>query len=182
MLPRYNTGLFSEIFINADAFWEDYQVCSFPKDVSEENIRLIYALLLAAYGQSSIANETVDQFKIKLWSIVWQYAPTWVTRIDIQKRLRELPLEELKKGGKAIYNRALHPGTEPTDASLEELDFIDSQNVTNFKKSTPEAMAIQWDLLRDNLTKQFISRFKILFRTILRPEVDSIYTEECTDE
>ena len=81
----------------------------------------------------------------------------------MQSKIRNLSDEEIQLGSKAIYNRALNPGTEPTTGSLDELNAILEQNTTNYKKSKLEAYTQVWLLLEDDVTQTFLNRFKPLF-------------------
>ena len=47
----------------------------------------------------------------------------------------ELTEEQLIQGAKAIYNKAYGDAGEPSTQSLEELEFVNEQNTTNFKKN-----------------------------------------------
>lgn len=96
-------------------------------------------MLYARYGNSSIANEDVNQFKYKVFSIIFQYGPTWEKRLDIQSKLRNLSDADILAGQKAVYNNALNPGTAPGTSSPEELTYINAQNTTSLKKSKMDA-------------------------------------------
>lgn len=98
-------------------------------------------MLYARYGNNPIANRDTHQFKFKIFSIIYQYGPTWEKRLAIQEDLRGLSGDDLLKGTKAIYNSALNPSTAPSTGSLDELTYINSQNTTNYKKSKMDAYA-----------------------------------------
>jgi hypothetical protein len=76
-----------------------------------------------------------------MFSVIFQYGPTWQKRLDIQAKIRGLTDSDILIGSKAIYNTALNPSTAPSTGSLEELTYINSQNTTNYKKSKLEAYA-----------------------------------------
>jgi hypothetical protein len=77
-----------------------------------------------------------------MFSVIFQYGPTWEKKLDIQEKLRDLTEAEILAGAKAIYNHAFNPETTPSTASLEELNYINDQNITNYKKSKLEAYSI----------------------------------------
>lgn len=183
MTPRYDTKLFSEIWNSAASFSADYQASGIPTTISSANVNILFYLLYAKYGNSPIANYDIEQFKYKVFSIIWQYGPTWEKRLDIQAKLRNISDEDLRIGSKAIYNNALNPSTAPTTGSLEELSYINAQNTTNYKKSKMEAYAQLWELLKVDVTNEFIGKFKICFKTFVMPERTWIYvTEEDSDD
>lgn len=125
----------------------------------------------------------ITQWKFKIYSTIFQYGPTWEKRLDIQKELRELNLEELQKGTRAIHNSALNPQTEPSTNALQELTFINQQNTTNYTKSKMDAFGQLWELLDTDVTGEFINKFQKCFKQFVRPEKPLLYvTEEEEDE
>jgi hypothetical protein len=106
------------------------------------------------------------------------YGPAWQKRLDIQKKLMELSDDEIIKGATAIYNSALNPSQAPTTQTLEELNYINSQNTTKYKKSKLEAYAILNELIKTDVTEAFIGKFKKLFITILEPQKPLWYVTE----
>lgn len=174
-LPQYSTKLFTEIWETATAFLADYQSAGIPTTISTTNATTLYYLLYAKYGNNPIANRDINQFKYKVLSIIFEYGPTWEKRLAIQQSLRSLSEEDLIKGAKAIYNQALNPSTAPGTGTLEELDYINAQNTTNYKKSKMEAYAQLWELLNTDVTSAFVGKFKVCFKQFVRPEKPLIY-------
>lgn len=172
---NYRNRKFSDIWPTVAAFVTDYNDNGITTTISEQSITLLYYLLYARYGNSTVASSDENQFKYKVFSTVFMYGPTWEKRLQIQKDIRELTLEEIQKGGKAIYNSALNPNQAPTTSSLEELRFITQQNTSNFVKSKVDAYAIIIDLLETDVTEQFIGEFKKLFLTVVSPELPLWY-------
>lgn len=178
MFPEYDTKLFTQIWEDVTSFLEDYNDSGIPRTISTTNATTLYYLLYAKYGNDPIANRDINQFKYKVLSIIFEYGPTWEKRLDIQQKLRNLTDDELIRGAKAIYNSALNPSTAPSTATLEELDYINAQNTTNYKKSKMEAYAQLWELLNTDVTSAFVGKFKICFKQFVRPEKPLIYVTE----
>lgn len=173
----YDTPSFVDIYPNEKEFINE--ITNSPLSIlPAEDLRVIYYLLYAHYGNSSIAASDTNQFKYRLFSIIYMYGPTWSKRREIQAKLRNLTDEELTIGAKAIYNSASNPGTLPSTASLEELTAIDSQNTTNYKKSKLEGYSLLLNLLETDITKEFITKFRHLFITIAQPQRDLLYFNE----
>lgn len=181
MFPEYDTKLFTEIWEDKDDFLADYGNAGIPTTISTSNATTLYYLLYAKYGNNPIANRDITQFKYKILSIIFEYGPTWEKRLSIQQSLRNLSEEELLRGAKAIYNSALNPSTAPSTASLEELDYINAQNTTNYKKSKMEAYAQLWELLNTDVTSAFVEKFKVCFKQFVRPERPLLYVTEEDD-
>ena len=191
---NYRNNKFGDVYPDVETFQADYE--EFNKGILDnkfqfpETVKTLWLLLAARYGDSTIASANEDQFKLKLFSTIFMYGPTWEKRLDVQKQIRALDIDDLRQGGKAIYNSALNPSNAVYDASgeykggtntMEELKYINQQNTTNYKKSLPEAYAIMIELLNTDVTSRFLSQFKKLFLTVVSPEVPLWYITDRTD-
>lgn len=179
MLPQYSTILFTDVWESVNDFLYDYQNNGIPKTIDvAKSAQTLYYLLYARYGNNPIANRDVNQFKAKVMSIIFSYGPTWEKRLDIQAKLRSLTDDEIRVGAKAIYNQALNPSDAPGTGTLEELDYINQQNTTNYKKAPMEAYGQLWELLSIDVTTEFINKFKVCFKTFVMPERPLVYETE----
>lgn len=179
---NYRTKKFTDFYPMAQDFINDYHLNGIPATITDDSANTLFYLLYARYGNSHIINSDENQFKYKLFSIVFQYGPTWEKRLDIQNKLRNLTEDELMRGTKAIYNTANNPGTEPSTGSLEELQYINSQNTTGYKKSKMDAYANLLALLDTDVTEDFIKKFGKLFITILKPREPLWYATEIGED
>lgn len=145
---------------------------------------LIYYLLMAKYANSVIASSDENRFKYQLYSIIFQYGPTWAKELEVQKDIRKLTIEDFQKGSVNIVNNAQNPSTQPAG---ELLEFINSQNVSKITRSKADGYALMLSLLKDDVTESFLKRFQKLFLTIVQPEkpfwyvTDADGTEQQTD-
>ena len=137
--------------------------------INEEEATTIYYLLYSYYGNSHICSTDTMRFKYNLFSIIWMYAPTWSKNIKIQDELRALTIDEIKQGAVSIYNHAHNPSTAPSTQDTEELPYVNEQNVSKNKTGPIAAYNNLMILLRTDVTKQFIDKFKKLFVTIVSP-------------
>ena len=99
MIPQYDTKLFTDIWEEVSDFLYDYQNVGIPTTISNGNATTLYYLLYARYGNNPIANYDEEQFKYKVFSIVFQYGPTWEKRLSVQNTLRGLTIEDLVGDG-----------------------------------------------------------------------------------
>lgn len=183
MLPQYSTMLFTDVWDNAEDFVAEYQDIGIPTTIANASATTLYYLLYARYGNNPLANRDVNQFKYKLFSIIFQYGPTWEKRLDIQAKLRAISDDDLVVGSKAIYNSAQNPSTAPSTAGLSELPYINQQNTTNYKKSKMDAYSQLWMLLDNDVTGDFLNKFKVCFKQFVAPERPLVYvTEDDEDE
>ena len=139
---------------------------------------MLYGLLIARYSNSVIASSDINRFIANVAAIIFQYGPTWETRLRIQKNLRELSDEDLKKGSTDIYNHSYNPSNSPSTQTTEELPTINEQTVTKRRKGPLDAYAYLWDLLDTDVTGQFLDKFKNLFLIIVQPEKPLLYVTE----
>ena len=153
MKPMYDTNLFCEIWDSSDSFLADYNntgtefTNQVPPVITQQNALMTYLLLFSRYGNNPIANYDVNQFKNKIFTIIWQYGPAWEKRLSMQEDIRNLTLQEITQGTKTdwssegsqsqnnsgtdttINNHAFNPSTAPTTQTTNELDYIDQQQV-----------------------------------------------------
>ena len=99
MFPQYDTKLMTDVWSQASDFLTDYQNAGIPTTISNQNATTLYYLLYARYGNTPIANYDENQWKYKMFSVIFQYGPTWEKRLDIQTTLRGLEIADLIDNG-----------------------------------------------------------------------------------
>ena len=181
--PEYITKTFSQVWDSYDNFKADYSdlmplVSGGITPLKEDNLKAVYYLLYARYGNNPIVNYDETQFKMKMMAVIVTYGPVWERKKAIQASLRSLTDDELLQGAKQIYNHAFNPSTEPSTTELEELTHINDQNVTNNKKSKMEAYSILWANLHVDATDEFMNKFKNCFSRFVGDQYPIIYIEE----
>ena len=155
---------FADVWNEDIKFVTDYRNSGLNvEDIPDDSLYKLFYLLYARYGNSIIVNNDENQFKYRVYSTIYMYGPTWYRRVEVQTELRKMTLDDLKSGGKAIYNQAAADGTAPSTATLYELPAINGQNVTNYVKSDLEGYNLLLNLLKTDVTKEFIDRFENLF-------------------
>lgn len=116
MIPQYDTKLFTEIWDTAAEFVADYQTVGIPTTISTASAQTLYYLLYARYGNTPIANLDEEQFKYKIFSVIFQYGPTWEKRLSIQGILRNMSLSDLTDDG-SLAELFSSQGTNSTTTS-----------------------------------------------------------------
>lgn len=175
---NYRTRKFTDIFPDYATFQTETAACSIPISLSEVNLQTLYYLLYARYGNSHIASSDENQFKYKMWSVIFQYGPTWEKKLEVQENLRGLTDDELMTSYKNINNVSMNPSTEPSTGSLEELTTINQQTTSMAKRGKLGAYAQLWEILVSDVTEQFLSKFKKLFLVVVDPEDPLWYVTE----
>ena len=181
----YRNEKFGDIFNTYTDFYTDYTTCGLPTNIrhadpvspstDENSLKTLYLLLAGRYMNSTIASESIDQFKLKLFGIIYQYGPTWERELDLQKKIRELTDDEIT-GSSVRYYKGYNPTGE--FAIGEDVDFVNEQNTQLYQKNKGEAFGIADALLKNDITSRFLDKFKKLFITIVNPEIPLIYPEE----
>lgn len=168
---------FSDIWKTSKSFAGDYassELAPVNNKISDSSARTLYYLLYSKYGNSTIASFDPNQFKYKVFSLIFQYGPTWEKRLELQHQLRALTDADLMEGTKNIYNHAANPATQPT---TEELDYISDQTVSKMRRSKIDAYSTLYDMLRADITSVFLAKFKDLFIQVVAPDMPLYYAD-----
>lgn len=180
---NYRTKKFTDYFPNVSSFKTEFEDSPLKADFqSDTTVDTLYYLLYARYGNSTIASSDPNQFKFKLWTIIFSYGPSWEKRLDIQKELRGLTENDLITGSTQIYNHSYNPSTAPSTSTLDELTTINEQNTQKQKRSKLDAYSFLWDLLDTDVTTEFLNRFQGLFLKIVEPELPLWYVTNISQE
>lgn len=177
----YRNRKFSDIWETAEDFVLDYKdsgVHPTANSISDTSATTLFYLLYSEYGNSVISSSDETQFKYQIFSTIYCYGPAWEKKLDIQSKLRALDLATIDDT-KVINNHALNPGTEPT---TEELDYISDQNTSIHKRSSLDKYGLLYDLINKDETRDFLTKFKRFFLTIVYPETPLWYVSEEEEE
>lgn len=179
---NYRTRKFADIWPSADAFIQDYQASAIPQKLKVADATTLYYLLYARYGNSSIANSDENQFKYKIFSTIYIGGATWAKKQEIQDKLREMTEDDILAGTKAIYNHAFNPQTAPTTNTVDELEYINEQNTTKYKKSKLDGYALLWAILNDGVTERFLREFRYHFLVVVEPQLPLWYVTDISGD
>lgn len=174
LFGNYLTMTFSDIYPNVDVFMADakseHLKMLLPYGFSDNNIKTLFYLLTAKYANNSIASDSLDRFKFHLFSLIFQYGGTWQKKLEIQNKIRTLEESEARKSGRTIDNHAYNPGTPASADTVDNLEHIDQQNQRLYEKSLLETYAEVSALLEEDITGDFIEKFKVLFLWVVSPQ------------
>lgn len=187
------TRSFADIFPTFEEFQNAWKATTFSKQAvaliqeipeggtdGASNLLLIYELLLARYANSTIASSDEGRFTLQCMSTIFQHAPAWIKRLEIQHTLHGMNVdsEEFLHGSLQIFNKSFNPSDDPSTDSFKALSTINQQDVNLQKRDKFKALAILDELLRTDITAIFLDKFKYLFRIIVAPQRPLFYTEE----
>lgn len=182
MLQLYDRKLFNDIFPDSATFLAEYTNYETAIDnlniVDDKYVILTWQLITSKFGNTPIRSNSEDQFKISVMSIMFSEAPTFVTRLTVQGKVRALTDAELIEGETAIANIAKNPDEVPTTSTMNELQYIEAQHVNKQKRSKLQAYALQLGLLENDLSETYVRKFAPLFAKVYVPAEYIYPTEE----
>lgn len=144
----------------------------------DNDVKMIYYLLWSSYANSTVATSDENRFKMRVFTLMFQYGPTLMKRLSIQQNIRALQLGDLQEGTKSVANHAVNPQTLPGTGDPGELPYINEQGVTKIVKNKVDAYASAWDMLSTDVCQDFINRFKHLFIFVVQPNGPLLYENE----
>lgn len=180
------TKTFNDIWETPESFMEDYQASGLYDEnnkISDDHVRLIFCLLTARYGASSIKTFDEGLFKYRVFSIIFSKGPAWEANLIIQQQMRDLlkpeNIGEIFVGTKQIFSEASTPGQIIPDT--DELPGIDSQKSSRVKRGKIEGLEYLSIVLKSDVTTSFIREFENLFVTFATPPIPALYATETVD-
>lgn len=189
LFGNYYTKKFTEIYDNVDKFIADYknQNAEFPNGIpaiiSDTNATTLFYMLYAKYGNSSITNMDENQFKYKLFTIIYEYGPTWEKRLSIQARLRELTEDDILIGAKQLSQHAYNPSDEVNpNLNNGEINTTNEQTRIKYTRSILDGYANLITLLETDVTERFLAEFKKLFISVVMPSKPLWYATNIEEE
>ena len=175
----YGNQRFIDIFPDYDTFKSMIDASFIKGLISDDKFNILYNLLLGRYGTAEINSKSGSNYWLcRFYNIIYEYAPEYFKKREIQDNIRNLSVDELMQGTKAIYNTAQNPDSKPSTSSLEELTYISNQSTTNYKYSKVEGYARLMELMKTDSTSSFLNKFQKLFMQVLTPYQPLLYNYE----
>lgn len=175
----YRNVKFCDLYPDSQSFAAAYAASQLPLASyfvpnDDPMIPALYYLLYGRYGNSTIASSDTKQFEYKLFTVVFMYGPAWLKRLELQKNIQGLSLDDLAITDKSVANAAYNNATALPTADAE-LAQINNQSVQYYKRGALEAYAAQWDMLETDVTEEFLQKFAKLFLQFVAPEGAELY-------
>lgn len=187
MIQVTKNKTFNEIFTTSDVFINGLPTAykTYMQD-SDGNLivpmDILYLLLRSKYGENQIASSSEDMFKNRVYAIIFQYAPTWAKKLDIQDKIRKLTENDIISGAKQINSHAFNPSTVIEDGpnpDSGEIESVNEQTKTKYVKSKLEGYSNLWVLLNRDVTEEFLAKFSKLFKQVIYVPTCDCYESEC---
>ena len=160
-----NTQTFAEVYSTEQSFIDSFRNSAYTDYIEDDKyLKLTYALLFAKYEESHIASFNSASFENKVNSFIFQYAPAWIKKLEIQQALIRLTEEDVTKGAVAKFTHGYNPSTVPgTGNSDTEIETVNEQTLNKYTKSKLEGYSGLLELLTNDVTQTYISKFSKLF-------------------
>jgi hypothetical protein len=171
----YHTDIFSDIYPTLESFMEDREFYDDIKVCTDAEAKVLYLLLMGKYANTPIFTQNNTQFKVRLFTTIYEYAPIYFKKRALQDAVKVVTEEEASKGTRAVYNQANNPNSEPSSSALEELEYINQQNTTGYKFSKLETYERMYAALKGDTTEEFLQKFIKLFALSLYPARPVLY-------
>ena len=150
--------------------------------MTQNNLEMTYYLLVSNFANDVAGPSDLNRFKYKVFSIIWQYGPTWEKKLEIQEKLRDMTEDDIMTGAWQKYNSAANPGDTPTTAIDEKgvLKYIDRQSTAYSTKGKLDGYANLVALLKNDVTNDYLRKFRVCFLQVVQPEIP-LYYENADD-
>ena len=171
----YSTETFADRFPDYNTFAEKFNASGFANrlltgaEYATYNLETIFNLLATRYWCAPFKSNNSMMAEMRVFRTIWEHGAKWQRDMLLYDKLRNVSDEELAVGTQAIHNHAEHPDTAPVNNTTEALPYIDSQNVTTYKKSPRDRYMEMLELENSGVTKDFLDKFSPLFVDILYP-------------
>lgn len=136
-------------------------------------LKTFYSLMAGRKGnnQATVRQEYIERWKMRFEGILWQYGPAWMKNLNVQKEIRSLSMDELRKGTLMISSTALNPAQQPSGTfegtDIPQVKTLDSQNTQQTRKGYVDAYNDLSIILENDVTEPFLRKFDALFKKIL---------------
>lgn len=163
---------FCEYYTSLNVFKAKYdELPAGLKNITADQVELLYYLLFSKYGNSRFANLSIDQANLSLWKTVYSEAKQYFKEKEIHDNICNFnlttDLDIIVGGTTAIYNTALNDGSAPSTNTTTELGYVNSQNTTKYKRTKLEGLANYLSLIANDPTDRFLGKFKPLFEKLI---------------
>ena len=177
LAPEYEHLTFDEIFNDSGVFVTKLRATSIitEAEITDSFLVALFGMLFAKHGFDPIISASEDIFVFKTALTTQEFAPTYLKKADIQRKLRALNLDEIREGYKNIFNHAVNPSTKPSTDNTNELPYISDQNVNKGTKGKVDAYAYLWEILRNDVTEEFLKKYDKLFSRVATTTARPIY-------
>lgn len=176
--------LFSDVWDTPESFISDFRASGLNvATITDTNLNVLYCQLFARHGSDHIRSNNSNQWKYKVFAIIFNKGPKWQAALAKQTELQNLTDEELTFLGRTITNQSGNTTVVNEGGTITEdaLDTVDKQDVNITRGNKLVAIRAFIDSLQD-VSSAFISEFDQLFSRVVFAPNTNLYTFEEEDE
>lgn len=182
-----STSTPEDLWQTTDMFYNDFMASPFSGDVDNNlynraDLDKVFWHLMSKYDESHYSYKSDDKCKLKTFHVIHQYLPTYLKRIELQERIRNMTDQDLFDSGKQVVKSANTPDVEEDMNSLSTPQYTDNIQVQNRQSAKLLAIQQQYGSILDNVWDEFIDKFAFLFKKFMFIPYDYIYINEEGDE
>lgn len=180
LAPEYNRLTYADVFTSKTDFRTKLQDTGIIEDILISNVFLekLYFYLYAAHGNDCISMSDEAQWIYNVALITEANAPTYLKKLDVQKKLRALTDDELREGYRTLFNHAVNPSAKPSTDANDELKYINEQSVNKARKNKTAAYIELWESLRTDLLADFLHKYDKIFSKLASTADRMIYISD----
>ena len=180
LAPEYNRLTFADVFEGKLDFKTKLRDTGIVEDllITDAFLEKLYFYLYAKHGNDCISMSDEVQWIYNVALITESNAPTYLKKLDVQKKLRALTDDDLREGFRTLFNHAVNPSTSPSTDANNELPYINEQNVNKTRKNKTAAYIELWESLRTDLLSDFLAHYNKIFSKLASTADRMIYISE----
>lgn len=175
-IVKHNTRLFKNIFPDYETFRNWYTSTPLSDDENDCPSEKTFTLIAYEYNCSHVFSSP-ESFKEHFANDIYTYYREFEATTKSILELMELTDRDIAVADEMIVNMANIPETA-SSTSVEEVDFITSQQKNINKKGVLQVKKEQLSNKRTFTVKTFINRFRHLFIRVISPAYTFVIAED----
>lgn len=132
-------------------------------EITPKEVQKYFFMLYARYKNSTIIGEDEDQWKDRFYLTFYEFAPSYKQKYSIQQKLRTMTEEDMVKGAMQKTQHGYNPSTDVNPDPDTAITTVNDQNLLRYTKGKLNGYNELLALLKNDVTEQFVNRFKNLF-------------------
>lgn len=156
---------FLNVYPTVDDFLSEYQKNHFViEGVSNQELTDVYYSLMSEYMESEFKYRySIDMIHLALFRTLRDQYPAYKKRLEIQKKIFDLTMEDILSGGIFINSGMDNTDSNNIDPLNTELPYTRTKSLQKRQYSQIDALGRNYASIISGLTADFIESFRDLF-------------------
>jgi hypothetical protein len=173
---QFITRTFFNIYPDFEKF--ELDAPEFMNTMSEEELKELFMLIAARYGDSHTRYTNEFLFKMNLWKDINNRYPMVIAWKRDQKRLRDADLLDFQRGGKTVQNAGAHNTANISTDTMEGIEQLDAQTITNNQRGELGVLLDRLGAYATGQEDKFLIHLAKLFMQVIAPMADLLFGTE----